>query len=64
MRIVHCAGAWTDELAAAGYDPVKPRAREVWAAGSQIFVSVYIGVHINVHGWICDIDEVYSPWLA
>lgn len=32
-RLVHCTGAWTDLLPAAGYDPAKPRARDVWTYG-------------------------------
>ncbi len=32
-RLVHCTGAWTDELPAPGYDPAKPRAKDVWTYG-------------------------------
>ena len=38
---IHCTGAWTDELPAAGYDPARPRARDLWTFGmAQILTSV------------------------
>jgi hypothetical protein len=43
---IHCAGAWTDELPAAGYDPLKPRARDLWTCGmAQIFSGVSPAMH-------------------
>lgn len=30
---IHCTGAYTDELPAAGYDPAKPRTRDLWMFG-------------------------------
>lgn len=43
---IHCAGAWTDELPAPGYDPKKPRARDLWTCGmAQIFSSVSPAMH-------------------
>jgi len=43
---VHCTGAHTDELPAPGFDPEKPRAKDVWTCGmAQIFGSVSPAVH-------------------
>jgi len=43
---VHCTGAWTDELPAPGYDPARPRARDLWTFGmSQIFSTVSPAMH-------------------
>ncbi len=43
---IHCAGAWTDELPAAGYDPQKPRACDLWTCGmAQIFSGVSPAMH-------------------
>lgn len=33
QSLIHCTGAYTDELPAPGYDPRKPRARDLWIAG-------------------------------
>jgi hypothetical protein len=39
--LVHCTGAWTDELPAPGFDPARPRAKDNWSRGaSQILGSV------------------------
>ncbi|MFI5387154.1 MAG: hypothetical protein ACHQ50_13665 [Fimbriimonadales bacterium] len=39
--LVHCTGAWTDELPAPGFDPARPRAKDNWTRGaSQILGSV------------------------
>jgi hypothetical protein len=38
---IHCTGAQTAQLPAAGFDPARPRAKDVWICGrSQLFVSV------------------------
>ena len=38
---IHCAGAWSDELPAEGYDHNKPRAKDIWTYGmAQIFSTV------------------------
>ena len=43
---VHCTGAFTRELPAAGYDPEQPRMRDMWACGmAQIFSSVSPAMH-------------------
>ena len=38
---IHCTGAWTDELPPPGYDPAKPRTRDIWMFGlAQMFSSI------------------------
>jgi hypothetical protein len=40
QRLVHCTGAWSDELPAAGYDRERPRAIDTWTYGmAQILLS-------------------------
>lgn len=46
QQTVHCCGAWTDLLPAEGYDPKKPRAKDVWTFGSaQLMYMVSPEVH-------------------
>jgi hypothetical protein len=41
QSLIHCTGAWTDELPAPGYDPQKPRAKDIWTFGlAQMFSMV------------------------
>lgn len=41
QSLIHCTGAWTDELPAPGYDPEKPRAKDIWMMGlAQMFSTV------------------------
>ena len=41
QALIHCSGAWTDELPAPGYDPDRPRVRDLWTFGmAQILGSV------------------------
>ncbi len=41
QSLVHCTGAWTDELPAPGYNPDKPRTQDMWMYGlAQIFSTV------------------------
>jgi hypothetical protein len=43
---IHCTGAYTDELPAAGFDPRRPRAKDNWTAGmAQIFSAVSPAMH-------------------
>ena len=43
---IHCSGAHTDELPADGFDPERPRARDLWTCGmAQIFSSVGPDMH-------------------
>jgi len=41
QSLIHCTGAWTDELPAAGYNPERPRTKDLWMFGlAQMFSSV------------------------
>ena len=43
---IHCTGAYTDELPAPGYDPEKPRCKDIWTAGlAQMFSMVSPKMH-------------------
>ncbi|HIE29631.1 TPA: hypothetical protein EYP66_20365 [Candidatus Poribacteria bacterium] len=43
---IHCSGAFTDELPAAGFDPQRPRAKDLWTSGmAQIFSTVSPAMH-------------------
>ena len=39
--LIHCTGAWTDELPAPGFDPAHPRAQDLWLMGlAQMLATV------------------------
>jgi hypothetical protein len=41
QSLIHCTGAYTDELPAPGYNPDKPRTRDLWMFGlAQMFSTV------------------------
>jgi len=41
QSLIHCTGAYTDELPAPGFDPAKPRAKDIWMFGlAQMFATV------------------------
>lgn len=41
QSLIHCTGAYTDELPAPGYDPDKPRTKDMWMFGlAQMFSTV------------------------
>ncbi|MFH1571632.1 MAG: hypothetical protein ABIL09_26825 [Gemmatimonadota bacterium] len=41
QSLIHCTGAYTDELPAPGYDPERPRAKDMWMFGlAQMFSTV------------------------
>jgi len=41
QTMIHCTGAQSDELPAPGFDPAKPRAKDIWAFGlAQMFSTV------------------------
>jgi hypothetical protein len=41
QSLIHCTGAWTDDLPAPGYDPAKPRCADLWGMGlAQMFSTV------------------------
>lgn len=43
---IHCSGAFTDELPAPGFDPQRPRAKDLWTSGmAQIFSTVSPAMH-------------------
>lgn len=54
MTWIHCTGAFTDELPKPGFDPKKPRAKDLWTFGmAQIFSSVSPAMH----------DEFEIPYM-
>jgi len=41
QSLIHCTGAWTDELPAPGFDPARPRLKDLWGMGlAQMFSTV------------------------
>jgi len=41
QSLIHCTGAYTDDLPAPGYDPQKPRTKDLWMFGlAQMFSTV------------------------
>jgi hypothetical protein len=41
QSLIHCTGAYTDELPAPGFDPAKPRTKDIWMMGlAQMFSTV------------------------
>ncbi len=41
QSLIHCTGAWTDDLPAPGYDPARPRVKDIWAMGlAQMLATV------------------------
>ncbi|UCC67793.1 MAG: hypothetical protein JSV79_11850 [Armatimonadota bacterium] len=46
QRLIHCTGAYTDELPASGYDPAHVRPRDFWTYGmAQVFSTVSPTMH-------------------
>ncbi len=46
QSLIHCTGAYTDELPAPGFDSQCPRAKDLWTMGmAQIFASVSPAMH-------------------
>ncbi len=46
QSLIHCTGAYTDELPAPGFDSQRPRAKDLWTMGmAQIFASVSPAMH-------------------
>ncbi len=62
---IHCAGAFSEELPAAGYDSRSPRAKDLWTCGmAQIFSSVSPAMHQEfdlayAHEWYSRFGLVY-----
>ena len=41
QSLIHCTGAWTDELPASDYDPERPRTKDIWMMGlAQMLATV------------------------
>jgi hypothetical protein len=41
QSLIHCTGAYSDELPVAGYDPDRPRTKDIWMFGlAQMFATV------------------------
>ena len=41
QSLIHCTGAWTDDLPASGYNPEKPRTKDIWMMGlAQMLATV------------------------
>jgi len=46
QKLIHCTGAYADELPAPEYEPGKPRCKDLWIAGlAQMFSNVSAGMH-------------------
>ncbi|MCL2544722.1 MAG: hypothetical protein FWE77_02255 [Clostridia bacterium] len=46
QTLIHCTGAYTSELPAPGYDPEKPRCKDLWIPGlAQMFSAVSAAMH-------------------
>ncbi len=59
QSLIHCTGAYTDELPAPGYDPAKPRTKDMWMFGlAQMFSSVsprmFEEYEVNYASRICE----------
>ncbi len=59
QSLVHCTGAWTDDLPAPGYDPSKPRTKDLWMFGlAQMLATVspdmFREFEVDYAGRICE----------
>jgi len=59
QSLIHCTGAYTDELPALGYNPDKPRTKDLWTFGlAQIFATVspqmFKEFEVDYAGRICE----------
>jgi len=59
QSLIHCTGAYTDELPAPGYDPERPRTRDLWMFGlAQMFSTVspqmFKEFEVDYAGRICE----------
>jgi hypothetical protein len=59
QSLIHCTGAYTDELPAPGYNPEKPRTKDIWMFGlAQMFSTVspkmYKEFEVDYSSRICD----------
>lgn len=58
QSLIHCTGAYTDELPAPGYDPARPRTKDLWMFGlAQMFSTVsprmFKDFEVDYAGQIC-----------
>jgi len=58
QSLIHCTGAWTDELPAAGYNPERPRTKDLWMFGlaqmfSTVSPSMFKEFEVDYAGRIC-----------
>lgn len=59
QSLIHCTGAYTDELPAPGYNPEKPRTKDMWMFGlAQMFSTISPGMfkeyEVDYASRICD----------
>ena len=59
QSLIHCTGAYTDDLPAAGYDPQRPRTKDLWTFGlAQMFATVspemFQEFEVDYAGRICE----------
>ncbi|NLF39846.1 hypothetical protein GX586_10395 [bacterium] len=59
QSLIHCTGAYTDELPAPGYDPARPRTKDIWMFGlAQMFSTVsprmFKEFEVEYAGRICE----------
>jgi len=59
QSLIHCTGAWVDELPPPGYDPAQPRCRDMWTFGlAQMFSTVsprmFQDFEVDYAGPICE----------
>jgi hypothetical protein len=59
QSLIHCTGAYTDELPAPGFDPAKPRTKDMWMFGlAQMFSTVsprmFKEFEVNYASRICE----------
>ena len=59
QSLIHCTGAYTDDLPAEGYDPGRPRTEDLWMFGlAQMFSTVspamFKEFEVDYAGRICD----------
>jgi hypothetical protein len=59
QSLIHCTGAYADELPAAGYDPDRPRAKDMWMFGlaqmfSTVSPSMFKEFEVDYAGRICE----------
>jgi hypothetical protein len=54
QSLIHCTGAYTDDLPAPGFDPLRPRTQDIWMFGlAQTFSSVSPAVFEEFEVDIC-----------